>query len=158
MRDILCSVMYDSIYLRKSISFFQKFSRTVMLVKQKSVENPEVRRRMQLSPDTFIMAHLLMYLRSSVYKILVQLETQKESRTSVTGIEKRHEFRQYCENKIDRIQLQTQGGRQRKEESKGNLMSLAKAFLQQHLFQSYLKPAQFATQSLKLVHGFQRCG
>lgn len=42
---------------------------------------------MQLSPETFIMAHLLMYLRPSVYKILVYLETQKETRASVIGRE-----------------------------------------------------------------------
>lgn len=82
---------------------------------------------MQLSPETFIMAHLLMYLRPSVYKILVYLETQKETRASVIGREYRHEFRRYCESSRQDLSIDSRW--KVEEEIKGNLMYPTKAFL-----------------------------
>lgn len=73
MRDILCPVIQDNIYLRNLNPSLRDFQGLLVYVKN-TPGNPEVMIPKQLHPEAFITAHLLMYLRSLVYKIPTSLE------------------------------------------------------------------------------------
>lgn len=92
-------MIYDNIYLYIwEILYPSPRDSEGLLIKLKTLGNLEVKRPIQLSPEDFIMAHLLMYWRWSVYKISVESETEKENRTAVIRREKRQKFRQCHES------------------------------------------------------------